>query len=54
MTSSNPGTTRPRQEPSSGTLKKAFINQIKEIKKTYITLSNKYQLSKHENFIPLK
>ena len=30
MTSSNPGTTRPRQEePSSGTLKKAFINQIK-------------------------
>ena len=30
MTSSNPGTTRPRQEPSSGTLKKAFINQIKD------------------------
>ena len=30
MTSSNPGTTRPRQEPSSGVLKKAFINQIKD------------------------
>ena len=30
MTSSNPGTTRPRQEPSSGTLKKAFLNQIKD------------------------
>ena len=30
MTSSNPGTTRPRQEPVSGTLKKAFINQIKD------------------------
>ena len=30
MTSSNPGTTRPRQDPSSGTLKKAFLNQIKD------------------------
>ena len=41
-------------EELSSSKKEKFINQIKEIKKTYITLSNKYQLSKHENFIPLK
>ena len=34
--------------------KEKFINQFKEIKKNYIDLSNKYQLSKNENFIPLK
>ena len=41
-------------EELSSSKKEKFINQIKEIKKNYITLSNKYQLSKHENFIPLK
>ena len=34
--------------------KEKFINQFKEIKQNYIDLSNKYQLSKNENFIPLK
>jgi hypothetical protein len=34
--------------------KEKFINQFKEIKQNYIALSNKYQLSKNENFIPLK
>ena len=37
------------------TLKKEkFMNQLEEIKKSYIILSNKYQASKNENFIPLK
>ena len=37
------------------TLKKEkFMNQLKKIKKSYIILSNKYQASKNENFIPLK
>ena len=37
------------------TLKKEkFINQLEKIKKSYIILSNKYQASKNENFIPLK
>ena len=41
-------------EELSSSKKEKFINQIKDIKKNYIKLSNKYQLSKHENFIPLK
>ena len=37
------------------TLKKEkFMNQLEKIKKSYIILSNKYQASKNENFIPLK
>ena len=37
------------------TLKKEkFMNQLKKIKKSYIILSNRYQASKNENFIPLK
>ena len=37
------------------TLKKEkFMNQLKEIKKSYIILSNKYQASKNKNLIPLK
>ena len=37
------------------TLKKEkFMNQLEEIKKSYIILSNKYQASKNENLIPLK
>ena len=34
--------------------KKKFMSQLEEIKKSYIILSNKYQASKNENFIPLK
>ena len=34
--------------------KKKFMRQLEEIKKSYINLSNKYQASKNENFIPLK
>jgi predicted S18 family serine protease len=34
--------------------KEKIMNQLKEIKKNYINLSNKYQISKNENFIPLK
>ena len=34
--------------------KEKFMNQLEEIKKSYVTLSNKYQASKNENFIPLK
>jgi tRNA(Arg) A34 adenosine deaminase TadA len=34
--------------------KKKFMSQLEEIKKSYINLSNKYQASKNENFIPLK
>ena len=34
--------------------KEKFMNQLEEIKKSYIILSNKYQASKNENFIPLK
>ena len=41
-------------EDLSSPKKEKFINQFKEIKKNYISLSNKYQLSKNENFIPLK
>ena len=37
------------------TLKKEkFMNQLEEIKKSYIILSNKYQASKNKNLIPLK
>ena len=37
------------------TLKKEkFMNQLEEIKKSYIILSNKYQASKNNNLIPLK
>ena len=37
------------------TLKKEkFMNQLEKIKKSYIILSNRYQASKKENFIPLK
>ena len=37
------------------TLKKEkFMNQLEKIKKSYIILSNRYQASKNENFIPLK
>ena len=34
--------------------KEKFMNQLEEIKKSYVTLSNKYQASKNENIIPLK
>ena len=34
--------------------KKKLIDSFNEIKKTYIDLSNKYQLSKEKNSIPLK
>ncbi len=34
--------------------KETFINEFKEIKKSYINLSNRYQASKSENSIPLK
>ena len=34
--------------------KEKFMNQLKKIKKSYIILSNRYQASKNENFIPLK
>ena len=34
--------------------KEKFMSQLKEIKNNYINLSNKYQMSKNENFIPLK
>ena len=37
------------------TLKKEkFMSQLEKIKKSYIILSNRYQASKNENFIPLK
>ena len=38
----------------SSSKKEKFISQLKEIKKNYIALSNKYQMSKNKNFIPLK
>tara|TARA_B110000003_G_scaffold104567_1_gene106854 strand:+ start:134 stop:724 length:591 start_codon:yes stop_codon:yes gene_type:complete len=41
-------------EDLSSARKEKFISQLKEIKKNYISLSNKYQMSKNENFIPLK
>ena len=41
-------------EKSSSLKKEKFMNQLEEIKKSYIILSNKYQASKNENFIPLK
>ena len=41
-------------EDLSSARKKNFMSQLKEIKKNYISLSNKYQMSKNENFIPLK
>ena len=41
-------------EKLSSLKKEKFMNQLKEIKKSYIILSNKYQSSKNENFIPLK
>ena len=41
-------------ENLSSSKKEKIMNQLKEIKKNYIDLSNKYQLSKNENFIPLK
>ena len=34
--------------------KKKYMSKLEEIKKSYINLSNKYQASKNENFIPLK
>ena len=41
-------------ENLSSLKKEKFISQLGEIKKTYIALSNKYQLTKNENLIPLK
>ena len=41
-------------EDLSSARKEKFMSQLKEIKKNYISLSNKYQMSKNENFIPLK
>ena len=41
-------------EKLSSLKKEKFMNQLEEIKKSYINLSNKYQASKNENFIPLK
>ena len=41
-------------EKLSSLKKEKFMNQLEEIKKSYIILSNKYQASKNENFIPLK
>ena len=41
-------------ENLSSSKKEKFISQLKEIKKNYIALSNKYQMSKNKNFIPLK
>ncbi len=41
-------------ENLSSSKKNKFINQLKKIKENYVTLSNKYQISKNENFIPLK
>ena len=41
-------------EKLSSLKKNKFMNQLEEIKKSYIILSNKYQASKNENFIPLK
>jgi tRNA(Arg) A34 adenosine deaminase TadA len=41
-------------EKLSSLKKEKFMNQLEEIKKSYIILSNKYQDSKNENFIPLK
>ena len=41
-------------EKLSNLKKEKFMNQLEEIKKSYIILSNKYQASKNENFIPLK
>ena len=41
-------------EKLSSLKKEKFMNKLKEIKKSYIILSNKYQASKNENFIPLK
>ena len=41
-------------EKLSNLKKEKFMNQLEKIKKSYIILSNKYQASKNENFIPLK
>ena len=41
-------------EKLSSLKKEKFMNQLEEIKKSYIILSNKYQASKNENYIPLK
>ena len=41
-------------ENLSSSKKEKIMNQLKEIKKNYINLSNQYQISKNENFIPLK
>ena len=41
-------------EKLSSLKKEKFMNQLEVIKKSYIILSNKYQASKNENFIPLK
>jgi len=41
-------------EKLSSLKKEKLMNQLEEIKKSYIILSNKYQASKNENFIPLK
>ena len=41
-------------ENLSSSKKEKIISQLKEIKKNYISLSNKYQMSKNKNFIPLK
>jgi tRNA(Arg) A34 adenosine deaminase TadA len=41
-------------EDLSSARKEKFMSQLKEIKKNYISLSNKYQMSKNQNFIPLK
>ena len=41
-------------EELSSSKKEKFMSQLKEIKKNYVALSNKYQKSKNKNFIPLK
>ena len=41
-------------ENLSSSKKEGFFNQLNEIKKDYISLSNKYQIFKNKNFIPLK
>ena len=41
-------------EKLSSLKKEILMDQLKKIKKSYVILSNKYQASKNENFIPLK
>ena len=41
-------------ENLSSSKKEKFMSQLKKIKNHYINLSNKYQMFKNDNFIPLK